>query len=181
MISEKENIAAQSRVCAYFDSISLRYTEEEKEKIEVADFGLGRLEEMGLQILTYINTKRCCAKELVLFPNQICPEHSHPTVEGVLGKEETFRCRSGIIYLYTAGPSIEKMLGSIPIDKKIYFTVFHEIILHPGEQYTIQPNTLHWFQGGKEGAVISEFSTSSNDDTDIFTDPNIIRKPIIKS
>ena len=49
----------------------------------------------------------------------------------------------------------------------------HEIILNPGEQYTINPNTLHWFQAGPDGAVVSEFSTKSRDEYDIYTDPRI--------
>jgi D-lyxose ketol-isomerase len=53
--------------------------------------------------------------------------------------------------------------------------VFHEIQLNPGDQYTIVPNTLHWFQAGPQGAVISEFSSTSRDDLDIFTDPRIRR------
>ena len=56
-----------------------------------------------------------------------------------------------------------------------YYSVYHEIILLPGEQYTIDKNTLHWFQEGKEGAVISEFSSPSDDASDIFTDPRIKR------
>lgn len=55
------------------------------------------------------------------------------------------------------------------------YTVFHEILLQPGEQYTIYPDTLHWFQAGDMGAVISEFSTKSSDETDIFSDKNIVR------
>ena len=51
----------------------------------------------------------------------------------------------------------------------------HEILLLPGEQYTIMPNTKHWFQAGAEGAVISEFSSNSDDASDVFTDPNIKR------
>ena len=54
-------------------------------------------------------------------------------------------------------------------------SVFNEIILNPGEQYTIMPETWHWFQAGEEGAVISEFSTRSTDETDIFTDKRLIR------
>jgi D-lyxose ketol-isomerase len=27
-------------------------------------------------------------------------------------------------------------------------------MLQPGEQYTILPNTLHWFQAGDNGAII---------------------------
>jgi D-lyxose ketol-isomerase len=52
--------------------------------------------------------------------------------------------------------------------------------LQPGQQYTIPPNTLHWFQAGDEGAVVSEFSTRSRDEFDIFTDQQIRRATIIK-
>jgi D-lyxose ketol-isomerase len=54
-------------------------------------------------------------------------------------------------------------------------TVWHEIVLKPGEQYTLYPNILHWFQGGPDGAVVSEFSTKSRDESDIFTDEEINR------
>jgi D-lyxose ketol-isomerase len=49
-------------------------TPEESEKIEVADFGLDELEVTGLELVVYVNTERVCAKELVLFPGQTCPE-----------------------------------------------------------------------------------------------------------
>jgi D-lyxose ketol-isomerase len=39
----------------------------------------------------------------------------------------------------------------------------------------IRTNTLHWFQGGKNGAVVSEFSSTSTDEKDFFTDPEIQR------
>ena len=38
------------------------------------------------QILVYVNTDRVCAKELVLFPGQLCPEHRHPPVGGDPGQ-----------------------------------------------------------------------------------------------
>ena len=50
-----------------------------------------------------------------------------------------------------------------------------EIVLAPGEQYTIPPDTLHWFQAGAEGAIVSEFSTQSRDELDVFSDPQIVR------
>ena len=34
-----------------------------------------------------------------------------------------------------------------------------------------QADTLHWFQAGDEGAIVSEFSTRSYDEFDIFTNP----------
>ena len=40
---------------------------------------------------------------------------------------------------------------------------------------TIPPDTLHWFQAGAEGAVVSEFSSTSIDEADVFTDPDIQR------
>ena len=64
-------------------------TSDEKEKIEVSDFGLSSLEKIGIQLLVYVNTERVCAKEIVLSPNQVCPEHKHVSVQGNLGKEET--------------------------------------------------------------------------------------------
>jgi D-lyxose ketol-isomerase len=55
--------------------------------------------------------------------------------------------------------------------------VWHEVCLKPGEQYTLNPDTLHWFQAGVEGAIVSEFSTRSTDEHDFFTDPRIKRAP----
>ncbi len=55
----------------------------------------------------------------------------------------------------------------------------HEIALRPGEQYTIPPKTLHWFQAGPEGAVVSEFSTASRDELDEFSDPDVRRTPVV--
>ena len=157
----------------FYEKAGIVLTDEEKAKIEFAELGLGEPEITGLQLLTYINTERCCAKEMVLFPHQTCPEHLHPTLNGVPGKEETFRCRWGKVYLYVPGEATENCAVQPPASGK--YTVFHEIILNPGEQYTIYPDTLHWFQAGEEGAVISEFSTHSSDETDIFSDPAIIR------
>lgn len=167
---------AQRRALDYLNAAGIVLTDEEKERIEVAEFGLGRLEQEGLEIVVYVNTSRCCAKELVLFPHQTCPEHRHPPVDGEPGKEETFRCRWGTVYLYVPGEPTANPLAKPPSP---HYTVFHEIVLKPGQQYTIMPNTLHWFQAGPEGAVVSEFSTTSRDELDIFTDPNVKRIPDI--
>ncbi|MCD6564110.1 MAG: D-lyxose/D-mannose family sugar isomerase [Thermoproteales archaeon] len=154
-------------------------TQEEAENIEVTDFGLGDLYNYGLQIIVYVNNERYCAKELIMFPRQICPEHRHPPIGNYPGKQETFRCRWGEVYLYVPGPATKSSKAKIPVDRKKYFTVWHEIVLRPGEQYTIPPNTLHWFQAGDEGAIVSEFSSMSIDEKDIFTDPDIKRIPEI--
>ena len=150
-------------------------TEDEKNRVEIADFGMSRLDDIGLQLIVYVNTDRCCAKEMVLFPYQTCPEHIHPDVYGEKGKEETFRVRAGVCYLYVAGEPTQNIKGHIPKGREAYYTAMHEIVLQPGEQYTLTDNTLHWFQAGPEGAIISEFSTKSRDECDIFTDPAVER------
>ena len=162
----------------YYAKASIVLTDEEKSNVEIADFGKNNLDEIGLQLVTYINTERVCAKEMVLLPGQTCPEHKHIPTGTMQGKEETFRCRYGEVYLYVEGEkNAAEIKGKIPPTD---VTVFHEIVLKPGEQYTIMPETLHWFQAGKDGAVISEFSTRSTDETDIFTDSTIVRETKIE-
>ena len=39
----------------------------------------------------------------------------------------------------------------MPKGSEPYYTVFHEIVLNPGDQYTIPPDTLHWFQADDGG------------------------------
>jgi D-lyxose ketol-isomerase len=180
MLSKLEFENAVKQALEYFDKSGIVLTEKEKKKIEVADFGLGRLNEIGLEILVYVNTERCCAKELVLFPNQICPEHRHPNVDGKEGKEETFRCRYGKVLLYVEGNPAEHISAKIPAGKENSFTVKHEIILNAGDQFTLRPGLLHWFQSGPEGAVVSEFSTKSSDEYDVFTDQEIKRIPEVE-
>lgn len=166
------------RALQYYDKAKIVLNDTERQVVEVADFGLNRVENVGLQLLTYINTDRVCAKEMVLLPGQTCPEHQHVGTCGMPGKEETFRCRWGKVYLYVSGEGCEENIqAQMPATT---VTVFHEVVLLPGEQYTIMPGTLHWFQGGPEGAVVSEFSTHSTDETDVFTDEAIVRMPQIE-
>ena len=160
MITRAEQQAAQAYAVRELERAGIVLTEAERDSIEVADFGLSRLEETGLQLLVYVNTGRYCAKELVLRPGQTCPEHRHPPFEGTPGKEETFRCRRGRVTLWVDGVG--------------------ELDLAPGDQFTIPPNTLHWFRAGGEGAVISEFSSTSRDELDVFTDPAVQRSTVVR-
>jgi len=175
MISVREREEACRRALEYLTRAGIVLTGDERDAIEVADFGLGQLEQTGLELITYVNTERCCAKELVLFPRQTCPEHWHPPIAGEPGKEETFRCRWGEVFLYVPGEPAPKPQATPPQGREAHYTVWHEIVLRPGEQYTIYPNTPHWFQGGDAGAVVSEFSTRSRDESDIFRDPALQR------
>jgi D-lyxose ketol-isomerase len=127
----------------------------ERDELEITDLGLGRFEEVGLSLVVYENNDRYCAKELVLLPRQLCPEHRHPPVGDDPGKQETFRVRTGEVTLFVDGHG--------------------ELTLQPGDQFTIPPNTLHWFRAGDAGAIVSEFSSPSRDEYDVFTDPQIVR------
>ena len=177
-MTKQEYKAQVDKAIAFFDKAGIVLTDEEKKNVEVADFALGKVNDIGLQLVVYINTDRVCAKEMVLLPAQTCPEHKHVPTGGMQGKEETFRCRYGEVYLYVEGePNTDKIKAKLPPTD---VTVFHEVVLKPGEQYTIMPETLHWFQAGENGAVVSEFSTRSTDESDVFTDSAIVREPKIE-
>jgi len=176
-MKRSEIVQARNRAIEMLRRASIAITAEEAADLEVADFGLGRLESEGLEIVVYVNNDRYCAKELVLFPYQTCPEHKHPPVGGRPGKQETFRCRAGEVYLYVPGTPAPAPKAKVPGE---HYTVFHEIVLRPGDQYTLPPETLHWFQAGAEGAIVSEFSSPSVDEADVFTDPNVKRIPVVE-
>ena len=181
MLTRDELSVARERASAGLAAAGIVLTPAEREGVEVADFGLSRLDEIGLQLVVYVNTERVCAKELVLFSRQTCPEHRHPPTAASPGKEETFRCRSGTVYLYVEGAPTADPACRPPAFCADAFTVWREIELRPGEQHTIAPNVLHWFQAGDDGAVVSEFSTTSTDEIDVFTDPRIARVTLVRA
>ena len=179
MLTEEQIRNARRRAAELLEEAGFTLTEAERQGIEIADFGLSALEETGLEVVVYVNTQRVCAKEIVMFPGQTCPEHRHPPFDGSPGKEETFRCRRGLVYLYVEGRAADPpSCRPARADRGVY-TVWHEVMLRPGQQHTVPPNTLHWFQAGPAGAIVSEFSTQSRDDLDIFTDPDIARTTIV--
>jgi len=168
---------ARAKAASMLRKARIAITPRERREIEVADLGLGELGNTGIEIVLYANNDRYCAKELILFPRQTCPQHRHPPIRGHPGKMETFRCRWGVIHLYIPGKPAQKTAAKPPKGREKYYTVWREIRLGPGKQYTIPPNTWHWFQAGPRGAIVSEFSSTSRDGSDIFTDPGIRRNP----
>jgi D-lyxose ketol-isomerase len=175
MLKEDVVTKARARAAKMLAKAKIVTTPKERATMEVADFGLGDLETSGLEIVVYENNRRYCAKELIMFPRQTCPQHRHPAVAGAPGKMETFRCRWGKVFLYVPGARTKRIKAKVPRGAEDCYTVFHEIVLNPGEQYTIASDTLHWFQAGPAGAIVSEFSSTSRDEADVFTDPRIKR------
>jgi len=176
MLTKKQYQEAQKRALEYMQKAGVVLSKDEKEKISVADFGLSHLEHQGGQILTFFNTDRISAKIIVLFPWQILPEHWHPAMGEEIGKEEIMRVRWGEVYLYVPGDPTSHPRARIPLEERENFTVWHEIILRPGDQYIVPPKTVHWFQAGNDGAVIDDYSSAARDLQDGFTNPRIVRE-----
>jgi D-lyxose ketol-isomerase len=157
----------------------VRLREAELGGIAVADFGLGELSTSGGQILTLLDTEEIAVKLIVLFSGQTLPEHRHPPLGDYPGKAETLRCEWGEAYLYTSGAPTSEPKAEVPSHRRETYTVWHEQVLNPGDQVTLPPNQLHWFQGGVCGAVVWSFSSRAVDTQDIFTDPDIRRETVV--
>lgn len=179
MTTRGEIEAARDFVWALVKQAGVALRDEERANIEVADLGLGELETTGLQILTLVSTPVVGVKLLVLRPNQFFPQHRHPPslTKDYPGKQEIFRGQWGEAYLYVPGPPTPHPTASPPPQRRAYCTVWHEVILRPGDQYISPPNTWHWFQAGPAGAVVWSFSSKVTDAQDQFTDPAVVRRP----
>ncbi len=175
MIIRSEYKRLQQIAAEMIRNAGIFITSEEEDKIAVADFGLSRIEKEGAQILTYFATDRISAKVIVLLPGQTLPEHWHPPVGDDPGKEEIIRAVWGDLRFYIQGEGAVQE-GVIPEGKETVYTMRNEVILKPGNQLILPPETKHWFQAGKSGAVLYSFSTCVRDALDGFTDPNIIRE-----
>jgi D-lyxose ketol-isomerase len=177
MLTHEQIEVARAFAATQLQKAGIAITPGERQAIEVSDFGLGDLETTGLQLVIYVNTERVCAKEIVLSPGQTCPEHRHVNVGDEPGKEETFRVRAGTVYLNVDGDPTPQP-KAIPPNSE-YYTARHEVVLSPGQQFTVMPGVRHWFQAGPDGAIVSEFSTRSTDEYDVFTDPGIERVTVV--
>lgn len=175
MITRSQLASARRRAARMLARAGIVLSPAERRRIEVADFGLGDLARTGLELVVYENNDRYCAKELVMFPRQTCPEHRHPPVNGKPGKRETFRCRWGEVFLYVEGRRTPRPHAGPPRGSERWYRCGREIRLRPGDQFTIPPNVSHWFQAGPRGAIVSEFSSTSRDPYDVFRDPRIRR------
>ncbi|RMF01787.1 MAG: D-lyxose/D-mannose family sugar isomerase [Chloroflexi bacterium] len=179
MITRAEFESAKKRAADMLANAGVVVNRHEIEQMEVADFGLSELEQSGAQIITLVDTGRIAVKLLVMLPGQTEPEHSHPKIDEYAGKEETVRCEWGELYLYGPGQPTPNPVGRPPEHRRHTYTVWHEHILHPGNQVTFEPDTPHWFQGGPEGCVFWSFSTKVTDRADRFTDPDIRRETVV--
>ena len=148
--------------------------EEEMDRIQVVDFGLGHVPVEGLQLLTMYETDRMAGRILIMLSHQTEPEHWHPPFGDNPGKQEIIRALWGTVRFYLPGPDTMKE-GFLVAGKEACYTMRNEKVLSPGDTLVLEPGSRHWFQAGPDGAIVSEFSTPSFDNQDIFTDPDITR------
>ncbi len=121
-------------------------------RIEIADFGLGEFEKIGLILIVKVNSDLYCSKWLLLMPGQHCPSHHHNE------KTETFFILKGTV--------------KMDLDGKV-------ITLKPGDDITLKPGQAHSFWSD-EWALIEEVSTHDEDYDSIFRDERIVRTPEIE-
>ena len=174
MITKKQLREAQKWAYDFFKKAGIPIREDEREKIEIADFGLNEFEKQGMHLFTMVSTNRYAAKALALAPFQTEPEHWHPPIDGDPGKQETIRVVYGTLYFYIPGEDTLKS-GFVPPGREKVFTCRHEIVMRPGDQLTLEPGQKHWFQADREGVVLYTFSSTARDVLDGFTDPEIKR------
>jgi hypothetical protein len=148
VIGEHELRQARLYAAEKLSETGVVLTAEERDAIEVADFGLSRLAETGLQLLVYVNTDRYCAKELVLRPWADVPGAPASTLRGhprqggdvPLSQRPRLSLRRGRPH---TGSGVHAASGRIHRRARDRAAA--------GMQHTIPPGTLHWFQAGPEG------------------------------
>ena len=121
MAKAGEKARATSQAARMLKKAGIVITRRERGRMEVADLGLNELRRTGLEIVVYVNTDRYCAKELIMFPRQTCPQHRHPSVRGQRGKMETFRCRWGVVYLYVPGKKTRRPKAKPPKGREKHY------------------------------------------------------------
>ena len=90
MLDTSQKIQIASQVKDMLNQARIVVTEEEMGQLEIAEYGMDLWSSIGLQIIVYVNTENCCAKEMILFQRQTCPEHRHPPMQGSAEKKKLF-------------------------------------------------------------------------------------------
>ena len=85
------NAGKLRKTFALYEKAPIILAEEEKKNLEITDYALGDAAATGTEIIIYVNTERCCAKEMALLPFQTCPEHRHaPIAEAIPARKKLF-------------------------------------------------------------------------------------------
>jgi len=159
-----------STVFSMIEESGFQLANIDKESLRFVDFGMGNFAQEGVALIDLLRTDLVRITLLIMLPHQTLPQHKHPPYENCVGKEETLRALSGQVKVYVEGEDTSQNI-LIPAGKDPYYTVRNEHVLNTGEQYTVPVDTVHWFQGGPEGAVTLAFQNRVNEDYNVFYDP----------
>jgi len=96
------------------------------------------------------------------------------------GKQEYFHTIMGTGSIFVPGEPTANPTYEIPEEQRSHTTVSHEVFLEPGAGYHLAANTPHSVVAGPKGLLVIEFSLTSRDALDIFTNPKIERITHIK-
>ena len=165
-VSQRKEIREKAVACFHEAGIALSSRELLKE-IEIVDYDYPDYYKLGIVIVTTVNGPRYCGRYVLFFPGQSCAEHWHPNIGLRRGKEETFRVLWGIVYAYIPGAPTESPHGKIPEGQEPYHKSRHELVLNPGDQYSLKLHERHWFQAGPKGAIAYEVSSHAFDKHDL--------------
>jgi len=100
-----------------------------------------------------------------------------PVREGTLipGKQEYFHILYGAGSLYLPGEPTSHPAYAPPTSRAGYITARREVRLVPGVGCHLDANTAHSVVAGPDGLVLLEFSLTSRDPLDMYTDPAVRR------
>ncbi len=151
--------------------------EAELKTLQTNDFGLNNFEHEGFVFTDLLRTPFVRMTLMVFLPGQTLPQHKHPPHEDSPGKEESVRTLWGQFKVYVEGDSHRQDLV-FPESKEPYYTARKETVLEVNEQFSVPPDTAHWFQAGPEGAVVLAVQNRVNEDYNQFYDPQSTGCPI---
>jgi D-lyxose ketol-isomerase len=149
-------------------------------KWDVADFGLGRFDQVGLVLVNLAEQPQYCEKLMYSKQHQVTPMHAHGR------KKEDIICRRGrlAVELWKGHPERTRkgeVFSLLRNGEKTEVRSGETVVLQAGERITLEPGVYHAFWPESSEAVIGEVSTANDDAHDnFFVDTNIGRFPRIE-
>jgi D-lyxose ketol-isomerase len=146
-----------------------------REKLWIADYGIGHFTEVGLAAYMFVNNVEdgYMLMDIFLLPGQMLPEHWHLEGEGNPAKREGWLVRWGLSHIVGIG---EPNLGSDVVVPKWHMggkvTTQHDTVATPGTFVKLaKVGSRHWQLAGPEGAIITEVANVHTNSAVRHSDP----------
>lgn len=183
-MSRRQARACADEVGALIDQAGFAVTQQETSSLRLVDTSYDDFRAIGLSLVDLCMHERYGSRLVILLPNQVVPEHWHPSAGEHLGKQETFRLLWGDVEAYVEGhePAAYRRLFPDAPDAtdtwRAGFSAGRRIPLRPGDQCTTRLHERHWFRAGAAGGVALETSSTVRDILDRPNDPNLRFVPV---